>query len=68
MAHVKLDDSPLAQALQHLPPEQGAAVLLRHTFDMEYEEIAQVLKVPLEEIQAHTQAGLASLREQQAYH
>ncbi|MGK5559291.1 RNA polymerase sigma factor, partial [Actinomadura kijaniata] len=52
----------LATLLQHLPPAQRAAVVLRHVSDLPIHEIAAVLDLPEGTVKSHISRGLARLR------
>ncbi|MEO3875632.1 RNA polymerase sigma factor [Nonomuraea sp. B12E4] len=53
----------LAVLLGLLPPEQRAAVVLRHVVDLPVSEIAAVLKIPQGTVKSHVSRGLRRLRE-----
>ncbi|HYG93592.1 MAG TPA: SigE family RNA polymerase sigma factor [Nocardioides sp.] len=57
------DRSALVDALQSLPPQQRAAVLLRHWLDLSVAETAKELGVNEGTVKSHTSRGLAALRE-----
>ncbi|MCF6468882.1 RNA polymerase sigma factor [Nonomuraea sp. MG754425] len=52
----------LAELLGRLPPEQRAAVVLRHVVDLPISEIAAVLKIPQGTVKSHVSRGLKRLR------
>lgn len=54
--------SALRRCLKDLDPEQREVFLLRENGQLSYEEIAQVLGVPLETIKAQMRAALERLR------
>ncbi|MCX7983933.1 MAG: sigma-70 family RNA polymerase sigma factor [Bacteroidetes bacterium] len=45
--------SVLMEAIEALPPKYRKVIILRHVEEMEYTEIAKVLKIPLSTIKAH---------------
>lgn len=47
----------LEDAINSLPEKYKTVIMLRHTEDMEYEEIAQKLKLPLGTVKAHIFRG-----------
>ena len=57
------DDLVLWQALQHLPPRQRAAIVLRYYLDLPEAEVARLLGVPAGTVKSWTHRGLARLRD-----
>jgi RNA polymerase sigma factor (sigma-70 family) len=57
------DDLVLWQALQHLPPRQRAAIVLRFYLDLPEAEVARLLGVPVGTVKSWTHRGLARLRD-----
>jgi RNA polymerase sigma factor (sigma-70 family) len=55
----------LAALLATLPPEQRAAVVLRHVSDLPVAEIAAILRRPQGTVKSHISRGLRRLRELQ---
>jgi RNA polymerase sigma-70 factor, ECF subfamily len=51
-------------AIQRLPPMYRAVVTLRYSEEMSYEEIAQVLDLPLNTVRTHLRRAKARLRKQ----
>ncbi len=50
-------------ALTHLRPEYRAVILLRHLEGHSYEEVAEILELPLGTVKTHLHRGRAELRE-----
>ena len=61
-AEPDLPDPELFAALRALPPQQRAAVVLRHWADLSIEETARILAKPTGTVKALTSQGLAGLR------
>ncbi len=54
IAHLQLERSQtIRQALSELPPHYRAVIELRHYQDMDYQEIADTLKLPLNTAKSH---------------
>jgi RNA polymerase sigma-70 factor (sigma-E family) len=58
------DDLVLWQALQHLPPRQRAAIVLRYYLDLPEAEIAAAMRVSPGSVKTHLHRGLAALANQ----
>lgn len=62
----RLEEGELHEALQRavddLPPAYRAAVVLRYTEDLSYQEIAAVLNLPLNTVRTHLSRAKARLR------
>ncbi|NMA02260.1 MAG: sigma-70 family RNA polymerase sigma factor [Clostridia bacterium] len=52
----------IQEAVFRLPEKYRAAIILRHLRDLEYEEIAQVLDLPLNTVKTHIRRGRELLR------
>ncbi len=52
----------LMDALQALPPQQRAAVVLRHWLGLSVEEAAKEMRISEGTVKSHTSRGLAALR------
>jgi RNA polymerase sigma-70 factor (sigma-E family) len=61
-AEPSLPDPELFAALRALPPQQRAAVVLRHWTDLSIEETARTLGKPAGTVKALTSQGIANLR------
>lgn len=53
----------VAEALSHLPEDFRTAVVLRHVADLEYEEIALALEIPVGTVRSRLARGRAQLAE-----
>ena len=53
----------LSRALDHLSPEQRAAIVLHYYQDMSVEETARALKTPVDTMKSRLKAALRRLRE-----
>ncbi len=56
----------LEQAMQHLSPQERAALVLYHQEQQSYEQIAAALGMPVNTVRTHMHRGRAKLREQLA--
>ncbi len=56
------DRSALLDALQALPAQQRAAVLLRHWLGLSVEETAREMRISEGTVKSHTSRGIAALR------
>jgi RNA polymerase sigma-70 factor (ECF subfamily) len=56
----------LEQAMQHLSPQERAALVLYHQEQQSYEQIAAALDMPVNTVRTHMHRGRAKLRERLA--
>jgi RNA polymerase sigma-70 factor (ECF subfamily) len=61
-----VDRQFIAEAIQSLPPHYRAAVILRHLEHRSYQEIADILRLPLATVKTHIRRARARLRERLA--
>ena len=61
----ELESRELGQAIERaiakLRPEYRACIMLRHVEDRSYEEIAEIVKLPLGTVKTRTRSALAHL-------
>ena len=53
----------IEQAIGRLRPEYRQAIVLRHIEDLPYEEIAQIMALPLGTVKTRLRSAMATLRE-----
>jgi RNA polymerase sigma-70 factor, ECF subfamily len=54
----------VAKAMQHLPPEQRQAIILKEYHGLTFQEIADLMKCPLSTVKTRVYQGLSTLRRQ----
>jgi RNA polymerase sigma-70 factor, ECF subfamily len=54
----------VAKAMQHLPPEQRQAIILKEYHGLTFQEIADLMKCPLSTVKTRVYQGLSTLRKQ----
>lgn len=56
------DSEVIRQAIEHLTPKHRAVIVLRYYWDLPYNEIAQVLEIPLGTVKSRINQALKHLR------
>lgn len=57
------DEAVVQQALQQLTDKQRAVLILRYYGDLSYQEIAQVLEIPVGTVRSRLNAALKALHQ-----